>query len=88
VAATGAHGNRSVTHRRETTTASDGAVGAPLAFNPREENAAVTGGGQVGERRRQVGPASASTPLTSGPLYLIFQLKNNCQNQIIHGKNI
>jgi hypothetical protein len=62
------------------TAASDGAVGAPTTFNPRVENAAVMGGGQLGERCRQVGLASAFAPLTSEPLYLIFQLENNCRN--------
>jgi hypothetical protein len=82
----GAHNSGSVTHYGETTVASDDAIGAPTTVNPHAENATVTGGGQVGEQRRQVGPASASAPLTSGSLYLISQLGNNCRNQIIHGK--
>jgi hypothetical protein len=55
------------THRGEMTVASDAIVGAPTAFNPRAENAAVTGGGQVGGQCQQVGPVSASVPLTGGP---------------------
>jgi hypothetical protein len=36
------------THRGEMTVASDTIVGASTAFNPRVENTAVMGGGQVG----------------------------------------
>jgi hypothetical protein len=84
---TGAHGSASVTHRGETMATLDDTVGVPMAFNPLAENVVVMGGDQVGEWRRQVVLASASAPLTNGPLYLIFQLKNNCQNRIIHRKN-
>jgi hypothetical protein len=55
-------------------------------FNTRAKNATVMSGGQVGKGCRQAGLAPALAPLTGGPSDLIFQLTNNCQNQIIPRK--
>jgi hypothetical protein len=41
-------------------------------FNTRVKNDTTTGGSQVGGQRRQVGPVSASAPLTGGPCCNLF----------------